>query len=288
MGPHACRLFAAPRSGSRLRGRAPIESGRPLPSAFRDLPRETPAKMQEMSSAGIMTKCAARAGDAAEASESRAIARRPRALRPRPAAHARDAPDATTTTALPSPSAPLQVPEDRKARRRGCVAQRALGWSALPADGASRARSLPALTPARRSRIPASPPAPPLSARTGTYGVVYKAREKSTGDFVALKKIRLEAEDEGVPSTALREISLLKELSHPNIVQCVRGSAPSVGREVLLRPLAAVYHAERLEEAPADASRARAAADERGLAPPLLRAETSWLRLAAIIRRHSI
>jgi len=35
---------------------------------------------------------------------------------------------------------------------------------------------------------------------------------------VALKKIRLEAEDEGVPSTAIREISLLKELPHPNIV----------------------------------------------------------------------
>ena len=52
----------------------------------------------------------------------------------------------------------------------------------------------------------------------GTYGVVYKAKEKATGEFVALKKIRLEVEDEGVPSTALREISLLKELNHPNIV----------------------------------------------------------------------
>ena len=30
-----------------------------------------------------------------------------------------------------------------------------------------------------------------------------------------------EVEDEGVPSTALREISLLKELDHPNIVKCV-------------------------------------------------------------------
>ena len=39
---------------------------------------------------------------------------------------------------------------------------------------------------------------------------------------MALKKIRLEGEDEGVPSTALREISLLKELQHPNVVQCVR------------------------------------------------------------------
>ena len=37
--------------------------------------------------------------------------------------------------------------------------------------------------------------------------------------MVALKKIRLEAEDEGVPSTAIREISLLKEMNDPNIVR---------------------------------------------------------------------
>lgn len=36
---------------------------------------------------------------------------------------------------------------------------------------------------------------------------------------MALKKIRLEAEDEGVPSTAIREISLLKEMNDPNIVR---------------------------------------------------------------------
>ncbi|KAH9498192.1 Cyclin-dependent kinase 2 [Bulinus truncatus] len=53
----------------------------------------------------------------------------------------------------------------------------------------------------------------------GTYGVVYKAREKITGKHVALKKIRLDAESEGVPSTAIREISLLKELDHPNVVR---------------------------------------------------------------------
>jgi cyclin-dependent kinase len=35
----------------------------------------------------------------------------------------------------------------------------------------------------------------------GTYGVVYKASDKATGEIVALKKIRLEAEDEGIPST---------------------------------------------------------------------------------------
>ncbi|KIV90037.1 Cyclin-dependent kinase 1 [Exophiala mesophila] len=54
----------------------------------------------------------------------------------------------------------------------------------------------------------------------GTYGVVYKARDLTNGGrIVALKKIRLEAEDEGVPSTAIREISLLKEMNDPNIVR---------------------------------------------------------------------
>ncbi|CAD8048442.1 unnamed protein product [Paramecium primaurelia] len=52
----------------------------------------------------------------------------------------------------------------------------------------------------------------------GTYGLVYKARDNQTGDIVALKKIRMDHEDEGVPSTAIREISLLKEVQHPNIV----------------------------------------------------------------------
>nr|AAB28422.1 Cdc2216 product {P element-induced A to V mutation at residue 145} [Drosophila melanogaster, Peptide Mutagenesis, 297 aa] [Drosophila melanogaster]AAP13986.1 cdc2-like kinase [Drosophila melanogaster] len=52
----------------------------------------------------------------------------------------------------------------------------------------------------------------------GTYGVVYKGRNRLTGQIVAMKKIRLESDDEGVPSTAIREISLLKELKHENIV----------------------------------------------------------------------
>lgn len=54
----------------------------------------------------------------------------------------------------------------------------------------------------------------------GTYGVVYKARDRTTQKLVALKKIKLENEDEGMPSTAMREISILKELQpHPNIVK---------------------------------------------------------------------
>ncbi|KAJ5254243.1 hypothetical protein N7524_011423 [Penicillium chrysogenum] len=55
--------------------------------------------------------------------------------------------------------------------------------------------------------------------KAGAYGVVYKARELNYPNrIVALKKVRLEA-DEGVPSTAMREISLLKEMKDENIVQ---------------------------------------------------------------------
>jgi serine/threonine protein kinase len=63
---------------------------------------------------------------------------------------------------------------------------------------------------------------------------VYKAKDVTTNQIVALKKIRLEAEDEGVPSTAIREISLLKELKDDNIVRCATqftlatGTGPSL------------------------------------------------------------
>lgn len=51
----------------------------------------------------------------------------------------------------------------------------------------------------------------------GTYATVYKGRSKVTNEIVALKEIHLDPE-EGAPSTAIREISLMKELKHPNIV----------------------------------------------------------------------
>jgi serine/threonine protein kinase len=53
----------------------------------------------------------------------------------------------------------------------------------------------------------------------GTYGVVYKAKIIATGELVAMKKIRLETQEEGVPSTAIREVAALTELDHPNIVK---------------------------------------------------------------------
>ena len=62
----------------------------------------------------------------------------------------------------------------------------------------------------------------------GTFGEVYVATHEKTGEVAALKKIKLECEDEGVPGTTLREVSLLKELQHPNVVQCVPRTSSTV------------------------------------------------------------
>ncbi|KAJ3337397.1 serine/threonine protein kinase, CMGC, CDC2/CDK sub [Gonapodya sp. JEL0774] len=54
----------------------------------------------------------------------------------------------------------------------------------------------------------------------GTFGVVRVGKEKSTGRMVALKRIIIpENSKDGFPVTALRELSLLKSLRHPNILR---------------------------------------------------------------------
>jgi cyclin-dependent kinase len=68
--------------------------------------------------------------------------------------------------------------------------------------------------------MPCSRPVLPLLT-SPRYSPQYRSRNKETNEIVALKKIRLEAEDEGVPSTAIREISLLKEMKDENVVRCV-------------------------------------------------------------------
>jgi cyclin-dependent kinase 10 len=52
------------------------------------------------------------------------------------------------------------------------------------------------------------------------YGVVFRARDRTSTNVVALKQIRLSLEERqnGVPITALREISILRSLKHTNIV----------------------------------------------------------------------
>ncbi|KAM3828614.1 cyclin-dependent kinase 10 isoform 1-T2 [Vipera latastei] len=53
----------------------------------------------------------------------------------------------------------------------------------------------------------------------GTYGIVYRARDTQTGEIVALKKVRMDKEKDGIPISSLREITLLLKLQHPNIVE---------------------------------------------------------------------
>jgi cell division cycle 2-like len=63
--------------------------------------------------------------------------------------------------------------------------------------------------------------APRVSAlKQGTYGVVFRARDKKTNEVVALKKVKIDKEwdQEGFPLTTLREINILPSLHHPSIV----------------------------------------------------------------------
>ena len=65
----------------------------------------------------------------------------------------------------------------------------------------------------------------------GSYGVVYKMFDQIKGVTVAVKKIKLsfdtdkknknmeEEDDEGIPSTTIREISILQKVKHKNLVE---------------------------------------------------------------------
>ncbi|KAH8249793.1 hypothetical protein KR032_012379 [Drosophila birchii] len=85
----------------------------------------------------------------------------------------------------------------------------------------------------------------------GTYGVVYKGRNRLTGQIVAMKKIRLESDEEGVPSTAIREISLLRELKHENIV-CLEDVLMEENRIYLIFEFLSMDLKKYMDSLPAD------------------------------------
>ncbi|KAI8809110.1 kinase-like domain-containing protein, partial [Cladochytrium replicatum] len=66
----------------------------------------------------------------------------------------------------------------------------------------------------------------------GAYGIVYRARNRLTGEIVALKKLKLDKETNGFPVTSLREIHSLLLVKHPNIVNvkeiCVSSNLKSL------------------------------------------------------------
>lgn len=53
----------------------------------------------------------------------------------------------------------------------------------------------------------------------GAYGEVFKAMHKLTKRLYALKRVKIHDENEGVPRSAIREIAILKDIDHPNIVR---------------------------------------------------------------------
>lgn len=53
----------------------------------------------------------------------------------------------------------------------------------------------------------------------GTYGVVYRARDRKSGEILALKRLRMDNAKDGIPVTGLREITILMDCDHENIVR---------------------------------------------------------------------
>ena len=52
----------------------------------------------------------------------------------------------------------------------------------------------------------------------GTYGVVFRVKDMASGEVLAVKRLKMEAEREGFPVTSLREINTLLKSKHENVV----------------------------------------------------------------------
>ncbi len=76
----------------------------------------------------------------------------------------------------------------------------------------------------------------PENLQPSAYGVVFRAKEHRSSKIVALKQVRIPPEDRqnGVPITALREISILRYLKHDNIVNVLDVAVGSPMDEVYM------------------------------------------------------
>lgn len=93
----------------------------------------------------------------------------------------------------------------------------------------------------------------------GQFATVYKAKDKKTDQEVAIKKIKLgnitEAQD-GVNRTALREIKLLQELHHENVIALLdvygKDSSISLVFEIMETDLEQLLHEKKIWISPAN------------------------------------
>ncbi|CAO1365326.1 unnamed protein product [Diamesa hyperborea] len=60
-----------------------------------------------------------------------------------------------------------------------------------------------------------------LKVGEGSYGTVYQAHDTKTNELVALKRVIMDREYEGFPITAVREIKILRQLNHKNVVKLI-------------------------------------------------------------------
>lgn len=125
----------------------------------------------------------------------------------------------TVTPSIPTPAiAPSKPPSPEPLPEE----------SPVPIEASIPSSTTPSIAPTSIPSI-VEPPAPQptelyerlVQVGEGTYGKVYKARNVETGNLVALKRIRMEAEKDGFPVTAVREIKLLQNLRHPNVVDLI-------------------------------------------------------------------
>ncbi|KAK3898741.1 kinase-like domain-containing protein [Staphylotrichum tortipilum] len=166
--------------------------------------REPPTKNAAPASREPPTKPAAQKAPPTRPERDRGIPRNaptePASARPRPGV-----PTGPSDRRQPEPSRqPDAAPRTRKVKK---VVKRLKEKPVLPSDLAA-SKSVFFRKPGNESVV-----------GSGTYGKVFKGLNVYTKKLVALKKIRMEGERDGFPVTAVREIKLLRSLSHKNIVQ---------------------------------------------------------------------
>ncbi|CAL0333684.1 unnamed protein product [Lupinus luteus] len=107
----------------------------------------------------------------------------------------------------------------------------------------------------------------------GVYGRVYRCRHSATGDIVAIKHINFDDEKIGVPSSVIREVSLLRSLQHVNVVG-------------LLRVLTKETHVNLVFE-PLDQDLGRYIRDNRGVQDRSTRRSFMWQILNGVAYCHA-